>query len=78
MLQRKQAVTLSGSTFLQAYLPSEEETMGRVVVELLAAGKNLNRKNLCAKLLNLVETSGSADEERQYMQLIRLVLERDS
>lgn len=78
MPQRKQAVTLSGLTFLQAYLPSEEEIMGRVVVELLAAGKNLNRKNLCSKLLNLVETSSNDEEERQYMQLIRLVLERDA
>ncbi|MFO6299971.1 regulatory protein YcgZ [Rahnella selenatireducens] len=78
MPHRKQAITLSGSTFLQAYLPSDEEAMGRIVVELLTAGKNLNRKNLCAKLLILVETASSADEERQYMQLIRLVLERDS
>ncbi|MGG5218989.1 regulatory protein YcgZ [Rahnella variigena] len=78
MSQFKQAEIPTGSILLHVYLPSEEETMGRIVVELLAAGKNLNRKNLCAKLLNLVETSGSADEERQYMQLIRLVLERDS
>ncbi|WP_413531007.1 regulatory protein YcgZ [Rahnella inusitata] len=57
---------------------SEEETMGRVVVEILEAGKNLNRKALCSKLLNRVEAAGSEEEERHYLKLIRLVLERDS
>ena len=66
----------SASLFGQVF--SEEETMGRVVVEILEAGKNLNRKALCSKLLNRVEGAGSEEEEKHYMKLIRLVLERDS
>lgn len=52
--------------------------MGRVVVEILEAGKNLNRKALCSKLLSRVEMAGSEAEEKHYMKLIHLVLERDS
>ena len=66
----------SPSLYSQVF--SEEETMGRVVVEILEAGKNLNRKALCSKLLNRVEAAGSEEEERHYLKLIRLVLERDS
>ena len=66
----------SPSLYSQVF--SEEETMGRVVVEILEAGKNLNRKALCSKLLNRVEAAGSEEEEKHYMKLIRLVLERDS
>ena len=71
---------LSSDTSLSLYSQvfSEEETMGRVVVEILEAGKNLNRKALCSKLLNRVEAAGSEEEERHYLKLIRLVLERDS
>ena len=70
----------SSDTFSSLYTQvfSEEETMGRVVVEILEAGKNLNRKALCSKLLNRVEAAGSEEEERHYLKLIRLVLERDS
>jgi hypothetical protein len=66
----------SPSLYSQVF--SKEETMGRVVVEILEAGKNLNRKALCSKLLNRVESAGSEEEEKHYMKLIRLVLERDS
>ncbi|MCR9003586.1 regulatory protein YcgZ [Rahnella perminowiae] len=66
----------SHSLYTQVFF--DEETMGRVVVEILEAGKNLNRKALCSKLLNRVEAAGSEEEEKHYMKLIRLVLERDS
>lgn len=67
---------MSSSLYNQVF--SEEESMGRVVVEILQAGKNLNRKALCSKLLNRVEAAGSEEEEKHYMKLIRMVLERDS
>lgn len=53
-----------------------DETMGRIVVEILEAGKNLNRKALCDKLLRRIEVAGSAAEEKHYQKLIRMVLER--
>lgn len=70
----------SSDTFSSLYTQvfSEEETMGRVVVEILETGKNLNRKALCSKLLSRVEMAGSEAEEKHYMKLIHLVLERDS
>ncbi|WP_369790151.1 regulatory protein YcgZ [Rouxiella sp. WC2420] len=57
---------------------TQDETMGQIVVELLRAGKNLNRKALCSKLLRRIEVAGSAEEEKHYQELIRLVLERDA
>ncbi|MEG3136131.1 regulatory protein YcgZ [Rouxiella sp. T17] len=57
---------------------SQDETMGQIVVEILRAGKNLNRKALCSKLLRRIEVAGSAEEEKHYQQLIHLVLERDA
>ncbi|WAT02116.1 regulatory protein YcgZ [Rouxiella chamberiensis] len=57
---------------------SADETMGQIVVEILRAGKNLNRKALCSKLLRRIEVAGSAEEEKHYQELIRLVLERDA
>ena len=57
---------------------SEDITMGRIVVELLEAGKNLNRKALCSKLLQRIEVASSAEEEKHYQELIHLVLERDA
>lgn len=59
-------------------VPTQGETMGQIVVEILQAGKNLNRKALCSALLRRIETSGSAEEEKHYQELIRLVLERDA
>jgi hypothetical protein len=56
---------------------SEDITMGRIVVELLEAGKNLNRKALCSKLLKRIEFAASAEEERHYQKLLHLVLERN-
>lgn len=70
----------SAATLPHADIPpslSDDETMGRIVVELLEAGKNLNSKALCSKLLRRIEVSGSLEEERHYQRLIRLVLDRE-
>ncbi|WP_312830088.1 regulatory protein YcgZ, partial [Pantoea anthophila] len=37
--------------FNAASLPSQQETLGQVVVEILNAGQNVNRKSICTKLL---------------------------
>lgn len=64
--------------FSNASLPSQQETLGLVVVEILREGKNLNRKSLCTKLLRRLEVASSAEEERHYQELIRLLFARDA
>ncbi|MDI9219371.1 regulatory protein YcgZ [Pantoea sp. EA-12] len=64
--------------FSRASLPSQQETLGQIVVEILREGRNLNRKSLCTKLLRRMELSGNAEEERHYHQLIGLLFERES
>ena len=41
--------------FEKAALPTQQETLGQVVVEILSDGRNLNRKSLCTKLLSRLE-----------------------
>ncbi|OIX90541.1 regulatory protein YcgZ [Pantoea sp. Ae16] len=56
--------------------PSQQETLGQVVVEILRSGKNLNRKAICSKLLRRLETATSEQEERHYQVLIGLLFDR--
>lgn len=63
--------------FNKASLPSQQETLGQIVVEILREGKNLNRKSLCTKLLRRLEISSNAEEEHHYHQLIGLLFDRD-
>ncbi|MDI9280028.1 regulatory protein YcgZ [Pantoea sp. EABMAA-21] len=63
--------------FNKASLPSQQETLGQIVVEILREGKNLNRKSLCTKLLRRLEISTNAEEEHHYHQLIGLLFDRD-
>ena len=62
--------------FNKAVLPCEQETLGRIVVEILRAGKQLNRKTLCTKLLARLELATSPEEEQHYQKLIRLLFKR--
>lgn len=64
--------------FSSASLPSQQETLGRIVVELLQAGKTLNRKAICTTLLLRLEQSDSADAKEHYQELIRLLFARDA
>jgi len=63
--------------FSKASLPSQQESLGQIVVEILKEGRNLNRKSLCSKLLHRLELSQCAEEERHYHQLIGLLLDRE-
>lgn len=63
--------------FNKASLPSQQETLGQIVVEILREGKNLNRKSLCTKLLRRLEISSNAEEEHHYHKLIGLLFDRD-
>lgn len=62
--------------FSRASLPSQQETLGQVVMEILREGKNLNRKSLCTKLLRRLELAASQDEERHYQQLVGMLFGR--
>ena len=41
--------------FAKANLPTQQETLGEIVTEILKDGRNLSRKSLCAKLLCRLE-----------------------
>ena len=61
--------------FSKASAPTQQETMGQIVVEILQAGKNLNRKAICTKLLRRLEVASSHEEERHYQTLIGMLFE---
>ncbi|QKJ86026.1 Two-component-system connector protein YcgZ [Paramixta manurensis] len=64
--------------FNQATLPSQQETLGQIVVEILKDGRNLNRKSLCTKLLRRLELASGAEEERHYHTLIGLLFSNEA
>lgn len=64
------------SYFSQASLPSQQETLGKIVVDILRAGKNLNRKAICTRLLRHLELATSTEEEQHYQTLIGMLFGR--
>lgn len=62
--------------FHEAALPSQQETLGQIVVEILRAGQNLNRKSLCSKLLRRLELASGPEQEQHYHELIGLLFGR--
>ncbi|BBQ84417.1 MULTISPECIES: regulatory protein YcgZ [Enterobacteriaceae] len=62
--------------FNKASLPTQQETLGEIVVEILHDGRNLNRKSLCTKLLSRLEQASCAEEKGHYNALIGLLFER--
>ncbi|WP_435930285.1 regulatory protein YcgZ [Dryocola sp. BD613] len=62
--------------FNKAALPSQQETLGQIVVEILSDGRSLNRKAICTKLLRRVEQASDQHEENHYHTLIGLLFER--
>lgn len=53
--------------------PSQQETLGQVVTEILRAGQNLNRKALCSRLIHRLEQASGPEEERQLHLLIGML-----
>ncbi len=47
--------------FAKANLPTQQETLGEIVTEILKDGRNLSRKSLCAKLLCRLEHATGND-----------------
>lgn len=66
--------------FNEASLPSQQETLGLIVVEILRSGRSLSRKALCTKLICRLEQASSTEEALHYQQLIGLMFtsERES
>ncbi|KNC09337.1 two-component-system connector protein YcgZ [Klebsiella sp. RIT-PI-d] len=62
--------------FNKAVLPTQQETLGEIVREILMDGRNLNRKAICTKLLKRLETARGAEEESHYHTLIGLLFSR--
>ncbi len=56
-----------------ADLPTQQETLGEIVVDILKDGRHLNRKSLCTKLLSRLEQASTPEEERHYQMLINLL-----
>jgi len=59
--------------FNEASLPSQQETLGKIVVEILRSGRSLSRKSLCTKLICRLEQADSPEEELHLQQLIGLM-----
>jgi len=62
--------------FTKASMPTQQETLGQIVVEILNDGRNLNRKSLCTKLLRRLDQASGPEEEGHYNALIGLLFER--
>ncbi|SEQ35629.1 hypothetical protein SAMN05216522_102263 [Rosenbergiella nectarea] len=56
---------------------SDDQLMGMLIVELLESGKSLNRKSICAKLMNCIELAENDDQIKRYQDLMLMVLERE-
>ena len=62
--------------FNKANQPSQQETLGQIVVEILREGKILNRKAICTRLLYRMEQTTDREEESRYQTLIGLLFDR--
>ncbi|MFB6327228.1 two-component-system connector protein YcgZ [Pantoea deleyi] len=63
--------------FNQASSPSQQETLGSVVVEILRAGNSLSRKAICSKLLRRLEQASTPEEEQHLHELISMLFRRE-
>ena len=59
--------------FNKASLPSQQETLGQIVMDILNEGRHLNRKALCTKLLSRLDRARAPEEESHYQTLIGLL-----
>ncbi|KIS45309.1 regulatory protein YcgZ [Kosakonia radicincitans] len=62
--------------FNKATLPTQQATLGKIAVEILSEGRNLNRKAICTKLLSRLEQASSPEEESHYHALIGMLFDR--
>ncbi len=64
--------------FERATLPTQQETLGTIVSEILRAGKILNRTAICTKLIRRLELSESSEEEQHFRELLSILFGRRS
>lgn len=57
-------------------LPSQQETLGSVVAEILRSGQTLNRKAICIRLIVRLDKASSDAEEQQLHALIELLFSK--
>lgn len=58
-------------------IPTQQETLGQIVTEILRSGKPVDRKTICSKLLVKLEQVSDAEMEKHYHGLLALVLGRE-
>ena len=58
-------------------IPTQQETLGQIVADILRAGQSVNRKALCASLLAKLDKTTSKEMEKHYHALLALVLGRE-
>ena len=59
--------------FSRVNLPSQQETLGSVVAEILRSDQTLNRKSICLRLIVRLDKASSDAEEQQLHALIELL-----
>jgi len=61
--------------FSRAELPTQQQTLGEIVTEILNDGRTLNRKAICRRLLLRLDKAESAEQEAHFNQLIEMLIE---
>jgi len=59
--------------FSRAVMPSQQETLGAIVVEVLRSGRTLSRKAICLRLIARLENASSPEDELHLQELISLL-----
>ncbi|MGY6029598.1 regulatory protein YcgZ [Phytobacter sp. AG2a] len=67
------ADTLS-TWFSKATLPSQQETLGRIVVDILHSGNGLSRQLIYAKLLTQFHKAESDEAKQHFQTLLNLMI----
>lgn len=76
MLHTTQAGNLNNEVaayLSRAVVPSQQETLGAIVVEVLHSGRTLSRKSICIRLIARLEKISSPEEEQHLQQLVSLL-----
>lgn len=76
MLQTMPAASLNKEVtayFARAVMPSQQETLGAIVVEVLGSGRTLSRKAICLRLIARLEKAASPEEEQHLQELVSLL-----
>lgn len=68
-----QAIT---SYLKKVNLPTQQETLGLIVSEILTKDQKLSRLEICTKLLRRIEMASSEEEIAHYNSLISLIFGR--